>query len=98
MTKELLDSIYLSAQGLLVPDAAVPWVANMFTPGSYCESEYAGMRDAYERLCIRLGVDVDDEDDDLNRMVESLENIQEVLCKEMFKLGTAYADSIRSAI
>lgn len=96
VTKELLDLIYLSAQGLLVPGAAVPWVENMFTPGSYCESAYARMRDAYERLCTRLGVDVDDEDDDLNCMMESLENIQEVLCKEMFELGVTYAESIRT--
>lgn len=95
MNAKLLDDIYLSLTGQLIPDVAVPWVPNMFAPYGFCEREYTKMRDAYERLCARLGVDIDDEDDDLNCMVNALENIQEAYCKEMFRLGMAYAQNTR---
>ena len=95
MNQTLLDNIYHSLQGSLIPAAAVPWVPNLFLPGSYCEQEYASMRKAYERVCLRLGIDPDDEDDDLNCMVTAMENIQEVYCKEMFRLGMEYAAFFR---
>ena len=93
MNKSLLDDIYLSVQGQIIPGLAVPCAENMFAPDSFCEKKYAEMREAYERLCTRLGVDLDDEDDDLNRMVDAMEKIQEVLCKKMFELGMVYAES-----
>ena len=90
MDKTLLDDIYRILVGFYIPEAAVPGVPDLFAPGSFCDREYAKMRDAYERVCTRLGVDVDDEDEDLNIMVEAMESIQEVLCKEMFRLGMEY--------
>ena len=90
MDKTLLDDIYRSLAGFYIPEAAVPGVPNLFAPHSFCDREYARMRQAYERICIRLGVNVDDEDEDLNIMVEAMESIQEVLCKEMFRLGMEY--------
>ena len=50
MNEKLLDDIYLSLQGSLLPETAVPWVPNLFLPGRYCEQEYASMRKAYERV------------------------------------------------
>lgn len=91
MDMDFLDDIYLSLQGTLVSQAAVPWVPNLFMTDGYCEQEYTRMRDAYERVCIRLGIDTDSEDDDLNIMVQAMENVQETCCKEMFRLGMEYA-------
>lgn len=91
MDKELLHDIYLSMLGQLIPEATIPWVDNLYAPGSICHRKYNEMRDAYERVCTRLGVDVEDEDEDLNCMVDALDKIQEVLCKEMFALGVKYA-------
>lgn len=91
MNEKLLDDIYLSLQGSLLPETAVPWVPNLFKPYGYCEREYAKMRESYVRVCTRMGIDPDDEDEDLNRIVLALENIQEAYCKEMFRLGMEYA-------
>lgn len=86
---DLLDEIYLSLQGVLIPQAALPWVPNLFKPDGYCEGEYTKMREAYERVCFRLGTDTEDED--LNTMVQAMEHIQEACCKEMFWLGMEYS-------
>ena len=88
MDRKLLDDIYRSLVGFYIPEAAVPGVPDLFAPGSFCDREYAKMRDAYGRVCARLGVDVDDED--LICMVEAMEAIQERLCKEMFLLGMEF--------
>ena len=87
MHNKLSDSIYLTLLGQLIPEAAVPGVNNLFAENSFCDREYTKMRDAYARICARLGVDVDEEDEYLNIIVEALESIQEALSKEMFRLG-----------
>ncbi len=91
MSEKLLDEIYRSLTGFYIPEAAVPGVPNLFAPHSRCDREYARMRDAYERVCIRLGVDADEEDEDLNVMVEAMEAIQQELAGQMFLLGMEYA-------
>ncbi len=87
MNEEVFEDIYRSMTGFYIPEAMVPGVPNLFAPYGYCDRECARMRQAYERLCARLGVDADDEDEDLNTMVEAMENIQKALCREMFLLG-----------
>ena len=57
-----IEDIYDSLQGVLVPEARVPWVKNLFLPGSPCDRAYSDMLDAYERLRDRLGVADEDED------------------------------------
>ena len=84
MHDEFINDIYLTLQGLLTPEAAVPGVPDLFAPGSPCEQEYASLQEACQRICARLGVE---EDQDLNRILDSLENIQAALCREMFRLG-----------
>ena len=75
------DEIYESMLGLLVEEYALPDVDNAFVQGGYCDRQYARMRDAYERICQRLGVT---EDKDLDIMVEAMEKIQRELCRRIF--------------
>ncbi len=82
---EDFEDIYLSLLGHLGPGDAVPWVENAFAPESPCEREYCRMREAYERLCRRLGVGQTGEDPDLEIMVDALEAIQRQLCESLLR-------------
>ena len=82
---DYIDEIYASLQGVLIPEAAVPWVENMFRPGAFCEQEYARMLAAYARLVDRLGVK--DEDPDVEIIIDSLLSIQDAMCRKMFLYG-----------
>ena len=85
----LIEDIYDSLQGVLVPEARVPWVKNLFLPGSPCDRAYSDMLDADERLRDRLGVA--DEDEDVEISINSLLDIQQILGHEMFRCGLEYA-------
>ena len=87
MNEELLDDIYGTLCGLYIPEAMVPGVPDLFADGSFCMEEYIRMRQAYDRICLRLGRDPDDGDKDLEVILEAMEHIQERLAKEMFRLG-----------
>ncbi len=76
--------VYETMLGLLEPEAQVSGVDNAFAEGQTCARAYEEMRNAYERLCRRLGCA--DEDPDLNSMVEHMEVIQKDLCRRMFAL------------
>lgn len=88
---DYIDLIYLSLQGELVDDVSVPWVKDAFTTGSECYKNYKRLRDAYERICLRLGLAEDAEEKDLIEMVDAMESIQEILCRKMFEYGETYA-------
>ena len=79
------EQIYGTLLGELLPEYAVPGIEDAFAPGSFCDKKYAEMRDAYQRLCLRLGVR--EEDPDLEIMVNSLTDIQHHIAGEMFRLG-----------
>ena len=77
------EFVYESLIGELVdPIKDVP---NAFEPGSYCETRYRQVLEAYERLRGRLGVA--DEDPDVEIIIDSLLEIQRKLCVEMFDLA-----------
>ena len=77
------ELVYESLIGELVdPIKDVP---NAFEPGSYCETRYRQVLEAYERLRGRLGVA--DEDPDVEIIIDSLLEIQRKLCMEMFDLA-----------
>ena len=78
------EFVYESLIGELVdPIKDVP---NTFEPGSYCETRYRRVLEAYERLRGRLGVA--DEDPDVEIIVDSLLEIQRKLCMEMYDLAS----------
>ena len=85
----MIEDIYDSLQGVLIPEARVPWVQNLFLEGSPCDLAYSQMLLAYERLRDRLGVEF--EDDDVEIIINSLLDIQQILGFEMFRCGVAYA-------
>ena len=77
------ELVYESLIGELIdPIEDVP---NAFEPGSYCETRYRQVLEAYERLRGRLGVT--DEDPDVEIIIDSLLEIQRKLCMEMFDLA-----------
>ncbi len=78
------EQVYETMLGLLEPEAEAAGVENAFSDGSICTQEYEKMRDAYDRLCSRLGAA--NEDTDLNTMVDSLETIQKELCRRFYSM------------
>lgn len=90
MEENLLHDIYCTLYGMYIPEAMVPGVPDLFADGSFCMNEYIRMRRAYERLCLRLGLEEDDQDSDLEIILDAMEKIQETLAKEMFRLGMAH--------
>lgn len=80
---DIAELVYESLIGeLIVPIRDVP---NAFAPGSLCEGKYQEMLDAYARLRDRLGVE--DEDEDIEIIIDSLLVIQRELCLKMFALA-----------
>ena len=78
------ELVYESLIGELVdPIKDAP---NAFEPGSYCETRYRQVLEAYERLRGRLGAA--DEDPDVEIIIDSLLEIQRKLCMEMFDLAS----------
>ena len=67
------DELYDTVRGLMASEYAVAGVENLFAEGSYCQRRYDDMRQAYARLCVRLGVE--DEDRDLEQMISALDDI-----------------------
>ena len=85
----MIEDIYASLQGVLIPEARVPWVRNLCVPGSPCDRAYAEMLRAYEHLTARLGVA--EEDADVEIIINSLLDIQQLVGYEMFRCGLEYA-------
>ena len=73
------DELYDTVRGLMASEYAVAGVENLFAEGSYCQRRYDDMRQAYARLCVRLGVE--DEDRDLEQMISAR------LCRTMYEHG-----------
>lgn len=80
---KIAELVYESLIGELVdPIENVP---NAFEVGSYCEARYQEMLEDYERVLERLGLE--DEDEDVEIIINSLLAIQRRLCLEMFELA-----------
>ena len=90
MDEKLMEDIYGTLCGLYIPQAMVPGVPDLFVDGSFCMTEYIRMRRAYERICLRLGVDPEDGDGDMEELLEALDNIQKTVGAEMFRQGNRY--------
>lgn len=80
------EDIYYTLLGELEDKAAVPGVENAFEPGSLCDWEYQRLRQAYDRLLLRLKKT--DEDADVEEILACMLSIQRELCVRMFQLGS----------
>lgn len=72
----------------VVEGLRMPGVEYAFEEGQSCLEKYKEMRDVYDRLCDRLGVT--DEDEDVEKIIQSLMDIQEELCCRMYRYGAEF--------
>lgn len=73
MGKITIKWAYQTMTAGVVEGFRMPGVEYAFADGQYCMEKYAQMRDAYDRLCERLGVR--DEDRDVEEIIQSLMDI-----------------------
>ena len=63
MVMDDAEFIYDSLTGQYIPEAAAKDVEDAFAPGQPCHALYKEASGAYDRLCDRLGVTDEDEDE-----------------------------------
>lgn len=85
MATALWEKVYESMTCHVSEKYRMPGVKNAFSENAFCMQQYRKMRDAYDRLCVRLGVE--DEDEDVECMIGCYMEIQQELCKQMFFYG-----------
>ena len=83
-----IQDVYDTMQGMFEGDCLVPGVELAFAAGEKCEQLYAQVYDAERRLEERLGVDGHDED--VERIISCLLDIQEELCYRMYHYGEEF--------
>lgn len=84
------EDIYETVNGMREKEYCVPWIEDAFAEGKVCDKRYEEMRQAYLRICDRLGVG--DEDEDLNTIIRCMESIQKEIAKDIYKLSTQMAE------
>ncbi len=85
---ELWERVYESLTCHVIKAARMSGVEDAFADDAYCMEQYRIMRDAYDRLCDRLGVT--DEDGDVECIIDCYMNIQRELCRLMFQYGQVF--------
>ena len=85
MKTELWEQVYESMTCHVLEEYRIPGVEDAFGDNTFCMKKYRQMRDAYDRLCERLGVE--DEDADVECIIQCYMEIQRELCKRMFLYG-----------
>jgi hypothetical protein len=87
LNKKLIEAIYDTMIGSLIPQACVPGVENAFAPGTKCAQYSNDLYEAAIRLNDRLG---EDDDQDVHELRSAMEDIQAELCYRMFVYGYKY--------
>lgn len=90
MTDELMEDIYLTLMGQLIPEAEVPGVENAFARGGECLGLLEDIYSARDRVLDRLGIV--GEDPDLEIMVSGYEEMLEIIGLNMFRLGYSWRE------
>lgn len=88
MKKELWELVYETLTCHVLEPWRIPGVIDAFADDAYCMQRYRVMRDAYDRLCDRLGVI--DEDEDVECIIQCYMDIQQELCRLMFQYGQQF--------
>lgn len=65
-------------------------VENAYAEGSECDRIYQEVYEACERVCERLGTAYG-EDEDVERIMDGMLEIQGILCRKMFEYGGIFA-------
>lgn len=74
----------------MIEEYQMPGVEDAFAEGSYCLECYNDAMDACDRLRDKLGVQ--DENEDLERMIRDFEEIQKELCLRMYCYGAWFGE------
>lgn len=85
MENSILEDIYYTLIGELVPECQVPGVENAFASGRFCDTTWLELDAARTRILERLGTP--DGDGDVDAMTDGFTTIQKELCLQMFRLG-----------
>ena len=91
MTDELLDDIYFTLTGQLIPEAEIPGIENAFAEGEECDIILGDIYDARDALLERLGIV--GEDRDLEIMVSGYERMLKMIGQKMFLLGMTFRET-----
>jgi len=89
---DIIDDIYYSMLGQIVPEESISWVENAFSAGSNCEENLIKIYAARDRLLERLGIC--EEDEDLECILDSFLTNQYILCRKMFFYGLHYREDV----
>ena len=90
MHYQMAERVYDTLSGFLTEEYCVSGVHNAFEGGSTCSNLYEKVMEAYSRLCDRLSVI--DEDSDVEQIINSLLEMNKILCLEMFSYGVKFAN------
>ena len=90
MKEELWEQVYTSLTCHISEPWRMPGVINAFADGAKCMRLYGEMRNAYDRLCDRLGVV--DEDEDVECVIRCYMEMERELCRLMFEYGQKFSD------
>ena len=89
MQAELWEQVYTSLTCHISEPWRMPGVINAFADGTKCMQLYGEMRNAYDRLCDRLGVV--DEDEDVECIIRCYMGMERELCRLMFAYGQQFS-------
>ena len=91
------EQVYYTAIGQAIPNKQVAGVIDQFGDKGMCHQYYDCVRDAYDRICFRLGLcdsptpQEMPEDSDLNEILNGMDNICRDVAMEMFRCGAMFS-------
>ena len=88
MGDQFIENVYETLQGETSPGFRIPGVENAFDEGKKCAILYKEVYDAERRLEERL--DVEPYDDDVEKIIKALLDIQKELCFKMYRYGAKF--------
>ena len=86
--KDIVEDVYYSMLGELREEYSLPWVPNLAYSGGEFDRLYSQMLAGCQRICQRLGRE---EDEDVEAVRCACEQMQQLLCRQMFACGASYA-------
>lgn len=96
------EQVYYTAIGEATKPFRVPGVINRFGPKGECHQHYDRVRNAYNRICFRLGLcdsetpGVIQEDSDLDDILNEMDAICKEVSLEMFRCGVLLGQNAKA--